>query len=85
MFGISRPKIIIGSQETALKAPDARRYEKRSKTVLGYVAASIAGVTTQMGLLKQSPRLGSSRRADCYMSPKAVRQPNCCRVVERDV
>jgi len=30
-------------------------------------------------------RFGSSRRADRYMSCKAVRQPNCCRVVKRDV
>ncbi|MBP2655936.1 MAG: hypothetical protein H6Q73_3505 [Firmicutes bacterium] len=30
-------------------------------------------------------RLGNSRREDRYMSPLAVRQPNCCRVVERDV
>jgi hypothetical protein len=30
-------------------------------------------------------RFGSSRWADHYMSCKAVRQPNCCRVVERDV
>ena len=29
-------------------------------------------------------RLGNSRREDRYLSPKAVRQPNCCRVVERD-
>ena len=30
-------------------------------------------------------RLGSGRREDPYMSCKAVWQPNCCHVVDRDV
>jgi len=30
-------------------------------------------------------RFGGSRREDRYMSCKAVWQPNCCHVVDRDV
>ena len=30
-------------------------------------------------------RFGVSRREDGHMSCKAVRQPNCCRMVKRDV
>lgn len=33
----------------------------------------------------QVNRFGIGRRADPHMSCKAVRQPNCCRVVKRDV